>query len=277
MCRNVVGGLAALVLVASQAVAQNAAPPRQAGTQPQRAATVPGATAGVQPGQPGQQSVTQVVDQAIAACLLLGNQEEVALAQFAQEHAKSDEVKKFAKMMSDDHKQAIQKLRQIAPQLAWLGENLEQDSSSQPGAGASQSGSFGAQPGTQPGAQDGVAQAGFETGAQRAGSDPIMGQMLSLQQRVAQECLKLTQDELGKSENFDQCYIGQQVGAHIGMLAKLKGSEQFESPQLQSFIDEATKTVEKHLDKAKQIAKSYEDQSRSGSGRAANRSEDSRH
>ena len=100
--------------------------------------------------------------------------------------------------------------------------------------------------------------------------------MLSLQQQVAQQCLKLTQDELSKSDDFDRCYIGQQVGAHIGMLAKLKGSEQFASPQLKSFIDEATKSVEKHLDKAKQIAKSLEEEWRSGSTRAANRAEDSR-
>jgi len=259
MCKSFVAGLALLVLVSTQAGAQNPAQPVQPGTQPQRAVGTPGATPGVQAGG------MTTVDHAIAACLALGNQEEVALAQFAQDHAKSKEVKEFAKLMSDDHKAALQKLRQIAPQVASVGENLQagnerQDSITSNAATGLQAGTVGAQPGAQIAGPDGA----------------LFSQMLSLQQRVAQECLTLTQDELTKSEDFDRCYIGQQVGAHIGMLAKLKGSAQFASPQLRSFIDEATKTVEKHLDKAKQIAKSLEDESRSGSTRAANRAEDSR-
>jgi len=253
MCKNIASGLALLVLISSQAMAQNPGQPVQPGTQPPRTTVATGGAPGAQAGG------LTTVDQAIASCVALGNQEEIALARFAQDHAKSNEVKEFAKMMSDDHKQALQKLRQIAPQTATVGANLEA-SNSQPAAGFQQPGATGAQPG--------------QLGA--GGDGALFSQMLSLQERIAQECLSLTKEELTKSEDFDHCYIGQQVGAHIGMLAKLKGSEQFASPQLRAFIDEATKTVEKHLDKAKQIAKSLEDESRSGSTRAANRSEDSR-
>jgi putative membrane protein len=226
MCRSFVGAFAVLALAAAQAAAQTATQPRQPGQQPY-AGGVPAATAGGQAGAAAQ------LDQPIAACLLLGNQEEIALARFAQEHAKSDDVKEFAKMMDEDHRKAVEKLRQIAPQLASVGENLEAGRNAQ---GANQN-----------------------ANVQGAGAD-MFSQVLALQESVAQQCLTLTQRELGEKDGneFDRCYIGQQMGAHLGMLAKLKGSEQFASPQLKSFIQEATKTVQKHFDKTKEIAKTLE-------------------
>lgn len=247
MCRTFFGALAALALIAAHAVAQQpATQPRQPATQPQRGG-VPGTAAGVQPGaQPGNTAST--VDHAIAACFLLGNQEEIAMARFAQEHAKSDEVKEFAKMMDQDHRKAVEKLRQIAPQLAAVGENLEAGRDAQSAA----------------------------VNAQFAGADAaLFSQMLALQESVAHQCLTLTQKELGekKGSEFDRCYIGQQMGAHLGMLAKLKGSEQFASPQLRSFIQEATKTVEKHYDKTKEIAKTLESEA---THQSAQRTDESR-
>jgi predicted outer membrane protein len=246
MCRNIVGAVVALALIASQAAAQQPAQPRQPGSQP---ATRPGVVAGA---QPGGASAAAPVDQAIAACLLLGNHEEIALGRFAQEHAKSDEVKQFAKMMEQDHRKAVEKLHQIAPQLAAVGENLEAGREVQP---------------TNAQASPLVGQAAGAEGA-------LFSQMVALNERVAQECLTLTTKELANKEGaeFDRCYIGQQIGAHLGMLAKLKGSEQFASPQLQAFIQEATKTVQKHFDHAKEIAKTLE----SDAVKSAQRSGDSR-
>lgn len=236
MCRSVVGAFAALALIATQAVAQNATQPREPGARP---ATRPAVAAGAQPA-----GALTSVDQAITACLLLGNQEEIAMARFAQERAKSNEVKEFARLMDEQHRQAVQKLQQIAPQLASVGAHLDAEHGAQ---------------GTSP--QNPAAGAPVATGVPGAGADgALFSQMLALQQRVAQECLTLTQKELGAKEGseFDRCYIGQQMGAHLAMLAKLKGSEEFASPQLRTFIQEATKTVQKHFDHTKEIAKTLE-------------------
>lgn len=233
MCRNFIGAFAALAMIAAQAVAQNATQPREPGVQPRPAAR-PGAATGATSGAP--QGALTSVDHAIAACLLLGNQEEVAMAQFAQKHAKSGEVKEFARMMDEEHRQAIAKLQQLAPQLASFGEELQTS-------------------------RDGQAAQGARPRSPAGGGDEaLMTQMMALHQRVAQECLTLTQKELGAKEGseFDRCYIGQQMGAHLAMLAKLKGSDEFASPQLQAFIQEATKTVQNHFDHTKKIAKTLE-------------------
>jgi predicted outer membrane protein len=174
------------------------------------------------------------VDQAIAVCLALGNQEEVALAQFAEGRAKNQKVKQFAEIMIAQHREALEKLHRISPQLAslplQLDTNLPQGNASR--ASASQPATNG-----------------------RVGS--LDQQMIALQTSIAQQCLALTQKELGekKGAEFDQCYIGQQIGAHVAMLAELKGSEQFASEQLRVFIQDAEKTVKTHHKHAKELAK----------------------
>jgi predicted outer membrane protein len=172
------------------------------------------------------------VDQAIAVCLALGNQEEVALAQFAEGRAKNQKVKQFAEMMITQHREALEKMHRISPQLASLPLQLD---TNLPGNASRASAS---QPATNG----------------RVGN--VDQQMIALQTSIAQQCLALTQKELGEKQGaeFDQCYIGQQIGAHVAMLAKLKGSEQFASEQLRAFIQDAEKTVETHHKHAKELA-----------------------
>ena len=204
-----------------------------------------------QPGQPaaggqyaGAQgaSASAQVDQAIAACLALGNEEEIALAQFAESRVKNEKVKQFVAMMIKDHREAIEKLHKVAPHLATLNLQLDGDAG-----------------------QDGQTAAGGD----------VNQQMLALQRNVAQQCLELTQNELDEKEGaeFDRCFIGQQVGAHIAMLAKLKGSEKFASGALRSHIQEATQTVESHLQHAKELAKTLMDEA---SHESAQRDDNSR-
>jgi hypothetical protein len=84
--------------------------------------------------------------------------------------------------------------------------------------------------------------------------------MLAMQKDIAQKCLALTQRELGEYDGakFDQAYIGQQCGAHIGMLAKLTGSEQYASGELQPVLAQQQQTVEQHLQHAKQVMQQLE-------------------
>ena len=189
----------------------------------------------------GQTGQAVDLNQAIAGCLLLGNQEEIALAEFAQSRAQNPRVKEFAQTMIQDHEQAIAKLTRVAPELAQQAASLREGRPGQSGAtpGATSPASIG------------------QTTASGAGQ-----RVFELQKRIAQECLQLTQQELGQKQGaeFDKCYMASQVGAHIGMLAKLRGSQQFASGELKQVIQEAEQTVQKHLDHAKQIAKEVEQQ-----------------
>lgn len=253
MLKPITLSLALAGATAMSAVAQNPATrPAQPGQpRPAGAVTQPG-----QPGQPGAQAGS--LDQGIAACIALGNQEEIALAQYASTRAKNEKVKEFAQTMQREHTAALQKLHQVAPQLASWNLELQAGANARPAGGQTGVQQAGApqQFGNQP---NGVQQAASTQPAGAPGGHD--GQMVALQRTIAQQCLALTQRELDEAgADFDQCYIGQQVGAHIAMLAKLQGSEQFAGPELRGFIQEATKTVEQHLQHAKQIAKELKDE-----------------
>lgn len=249
--------------LASPALAQTALEPATGQSTVERArTTTPG-----QPGDPSQTlpgSVPRTTPQAvpggrannganlnreIAVWILLGNEEEVALGQFAESRAQHPEVKKFAQQMVEHHRQVIQKVQQAAPET--VDHNLQLKSTTNPRGAAS----------TTPLSETaGVRTASAET--------PVAGQPadhnqqgVQLAQAIKQECLNLTEQELAQKQGveFDKAYIGQQIGAHMGMLAQLRGSRQFASGELKPLIDEGEKMTQQHLDQAKQLMAQLKD------------------
>jgi predicted outer membrane protein len=208
-----------------------------------------------QAGQPGQRQVGQAgrlgaagqggeMDTLIASCLLLGNQEEVTLAQLAVDRAENENVKQFAQTLIDDHQKAIQKLQQHA----------------KPGTGLT------ANSGASPAGQSPTAQqytARRQDISQGTAGSGLVDQILQMQQEAAQECLSMTKSMMEEKQGaeFDKAFAGMQVGAHVGMLAKLKASEKHASPELASIIKESQQTVEQHLEHAKQLCEQLKDES----------------
>jgi predicted outer membrane protein len=224
--------------------------------------------AGAQSSTTGAQGAQQggKLDQKIATCLALGNQEEVALAQFAQDKAQNPQVKQFAQMMIEEHQQALSQLQQANPQLASLNLELQASttSSRSPG-GASTASASGRAVAT---ASDTNATAGADrsstladasssdqrgsSSASPAGPDQ---QEFQLARDIKQECLSLTQAELGRKQgaDFDKAYIGQQLVAHTQMLAELRASQRHASSRLQPWLQQGTQMTEHHLAQARTI------------------------
>lgn len=188
------------------------------------------------------------LDQSIAACLILGNQEELAVAQFAQQRAQSPEVKQFAQQMIKEHQQAISQLEKFAPQ----GVSLKLDSQA-----------AGAHTRHQPGARTPEGETRAPAGEATPHTEGDMHQqMLAVQKDVTQQRLALTQRELSEKEGakFDQCFIGQQTGAHIGMLAMLTGAAPHVSSELRSVLEQQQPGAEQHLQQAKQLMEQLDSQ-----------------
>jgi predicted outer membrane protein len=57
---------------------------------------------------------SQEVEHYLANCLLIKNQAEIDIAEFAQQHAQNEQAKQFAQQMIQDHRQFAQKLQQLA-------------------------------------------------------------------------------------------------------------------------------------------------------------------
>lgn len=196
----------------------------------------------------------QALDAQIANCLALANQEEIALCRFAMEHADSDKVKEAAKSMMEDHQAFLGKLRRFTSKDQNLelrvGKSTSKDGIRQvagtdddrrearPGGGA---------------VSPGTTAAGSSSGARMAGG--LSERLFEIERQAHQECLKLTEECLGqyKGKEFDQAFLGQQVGMHIGMIAKLNAAENDVSPELQQLIREAQKATKSHREHAEKL------------------------
>jgi len=258
-CLSAIGGM-----IAGPAWAQTATEPATGQSTVERVRQVPGSTGiATQPGtvRTATAGAEDNLDQKIATCLVLGNQGEVALAQFAQQRSQNEQVRKFAQQIIEHHQQAISKIEQAAPGV--VGLNLQLRSGVE-GAAAASPNPTGVRPAS---AEEPVASTASTA---NAGHDQ---RGVQLAQAVKQECLNLTQQELAQKQGveFDKAYIGQQVGAHIGMLAELRGSKSFASAQLQPVIAEGEQMTQKHLAEAKQIMSQLKDQQGSPSAQTSQR------
>lgn len=146
------------------------------------------------------------MDQFIATCLLIGNQEEVALAQEAVNRAQNENVKQFAQTLVDDHQKAIQRLQAHAK----TGMGLEGAASVTASADA---GSNQIAANASPTAQQyTVNRVNADRDSAGAGG---LDKVLKMQQQAAQECLSMTKSIMAEKQGveFDKAFAGSQIGA----------------------------------------------------------------
>lgn len=194
-------------------------------------------------------STHSMIDEAIASCLILKNQEEIELAQFAAERSQNAEVRNFAQMLIQDHQQLVQKLQPFAKHEITLQGSTKDRANVAAQAGADRRDG-------QPTSERNVT---LDRDARSAHSgdhaDDIHRQMFQIAQAEAQECLRLAKNELTKfqGDKFDQAFLGQQIAAHLAMNAKLKAPEGHVSNSLEQVLQQARQSTEQHQRTAEQL------------------------
>jgi predicted outer membrane protein len=273
----------------SAIVAQQATTPRNPGTeralQPQSDAANPPGQRGVapqidpaQPGRtaPGRQPYTanfrgtpqnagqagQEVDLYLANCLLKHNKAEVEFAEFAQQQSQNPAVKQFAEQMAKDHQQLVQKLQPLAGAQAATERNTTSplDANAPDGVDRTKLDATGGRPGT----TDAAASAtGAVTNRLATIGNPALSQLAGIERKIAERCQQALREELQQKTGaeFDECYIGSQIGGHMHMLAALEVIGQESQGQLKQLANEAQPTVQSHLEHAKQLAKQLKSES----------------
>lgn len=209
----------------------------------------------------GQHYGQQGVSDQIVQLLIHMNRGEIKCSKKGQEQAQSEQVKQFAQEMVDAHTQYLQKLQQAAGQSA----QPPTTASNQRGQREQQ-----AQPGQQPqritpqtpssdvarDQQRDSIQTEVETEAASDGS--FLGYVIQLGEQRG----KLMEQELQQKQGaeWDKCFMGQQILMHTEALAALQSAQNQVSESLQGVISEGIQTTQAHLEKAKSIAKSLEQQ-----------------
>lgn len=190
----------------------------------------------------------QTADRQLAACLIVDNQGEIALGKLAEQRAKDKDVKEFGEKMVKDHTDFMQQLEKFA------------------GTGGERANSridirtSGAEAATQTSPQGTTDRAPAGTIAQPMGSQPL--DFVALKQQIGQKCLDMEKHVLEEKEGsqFDKCYIGGQIGAHMHVLATLEVVRNHASPELAVVLDKGIETTKAHLDHAQKIAKTLDQQ-----------------
>ncbi|HEY4234274.1 MAG TPA: DUF4142 domain-containing protein [Lacipirellulaceae bacterium] len=105
-----------------------------------------------------------------------------------------------------------------------------------------------------------------QTLQQFIGSQQPSDQRSQIERQIAERCTADLKKELeGKSgREFDDCYIGAQIGGHMHMQAALAVISEHASGQLRDIVKDAQPTVDKHLDRAKKLMEQLDKSTSSG-------------
>jgi predicted outer membrane protein len=181
----------------------------------------------------------QQVEQ-LAGWLAMCNHVEVEISRLATERANNVKVKQFAERMVEAHTKYQGKLKQFMPQA-----DSQEDAAVDP----------------QPDAQAAT--------AKRRQANRNHGALMQVGIQTSKNKLALTKQMLEKYEgqDFDMGYLGQQIIAHIDMLATLHAMEKRGTPEFQQVVKQAIQDTEGHLKQAHSIAMQLED--KEGGGRTA--------
>jgi len=259
--------MVAALLVSGQAGAQQAGQTRQQGQVLQN--QVKQGRAQAQQAQPGQQpqqrtAYRQVQGQAshadheIASWLILCNEKEVALSQLAEKRAESKAVKDFAEKMAQGHAEFAKQLRAFAPDAPRLTAGAAQErtgarSDGQPADNTRRDPANDKPQENRPNPQGQPQQTQPQQAQHEPGQLPMAAISLQLAQRGLAACEQELKAKQGKE--FDQDFMGEQLGMHLEAWNTMQVLKQYASPQLAGIINQGIEHTEQHLNQIRQIRK----------------------
>ena len=209
------------------------------------------------------QGQAQNADQTLASCVAIANQEEIAIAKFAQDKLKHEDAKEFAAMLVKDHQAFLQKLQKFAPEASREGYLMDRASDTENRNSKQESSA------TEKRQQKQTTQRQDE---QQVVAKPELNQsldMLALQRELAENCIQSAKQKMSKKDDseIDACFIGHQIANHEAMKNKLQVFERHASGELGQVLAAGLQTTEQHLKKAEEIMKKLDQDSSSRSNR----------
>ncbi len=240
-----------------------------------------------------RQGQSKTCDHAMASCIAIANQEEVALGELGSKKGQNEDVKAFAQMLAQDHQAFLEKLRQFAPEASaagFLRNDTREVNAKAPRAQVTQAAAddatkeevkiekTAATEESEDKDSDTKEATTKETttkqsttvkesnGADRDAADNGARQ-LQIEREVAQQCLAQATEKLSSEsdEKFDRCFIGMQIAMHQGMKARLTVYQRHASSELSQVLAAGLQKTEEHLAKAEDIMKSLEQDSSTSS------------
>lgn len=225
-------------------------------------------------------------DSQLAACLIVDNEGEIAIAKFVASKSQNSDVKEFAETMVAEHEAFLKKLSQFS---ATSSIPRDPTTHSQPNrdSATTTTNRDNSNAANNPNAnRDNTAANNQNANNQNVNRDPNAApntnpnpairtnttaavahgglDHIRIKQEIGRACVETMKKELGdkKGAKFDECYVGSQIGMHLHMADTLKVLKNYASPQLRAVLEEGEKTTAEHLDHARTLMKDLEKDSR---------------
>jgi predicted outer membrane protein len=212
------------------------------------------------------------VERYFANCLLKNNQAEIEISQFAAQQSQNPKVKQYAEELVKDHQKVVQELQPIASGSAAVrsagstsldatansdANRLATDTARAPGSSGTDTAARGTESrsGTSATGRD-TAESPSATHNAANGNDALM-QVAQIEEKINDRCNQSLREELQQKSGaeFDAAFLGSQIAGHMHLLAALEVIPQESQGQLKQIAEDAKPTVQKHLDKAKELMK----------------------
>ena len=177
-------------------------------------------------------------DSVLTTWLLVDNENEIAIARIGVQRATNPDVKQFAQRMIDDHGTFVQKLNQVSTSGARVGQTDR----------------TGQEPTRNDPSRTG--QPADASGIRALGSFDHERLVRELGQKCLESTTKMLQEKQGAE--FDRCFMGMQIGMHTKAADTLEVFRNHASSTLKPTLDEGLKTVQTHLQHAKELVKRTE-------------------
>lgn len=240
MKRTIVSAVSLAVIFAGlQGFAQVRQDRPQRGDQPQ-----------AEPTRPAHEGSHQgSIESKLALWLATCNNVQIEVSQLAAQKASDPAVKQFAQQMVEEHSRLNTQLAQFVARSdrdrLRTAATGGQDRTRTPGQTDLRQQTDAAQHQTE-------LQRRTETAVGRAGHDPFEEIAAEAARKSAQMITGLLQEKQGTQ--FDMCYAGLQVFAHINFVAELEAMQGHGSEQFQQVVTKATQATKSDLERAKELA-----------------------
>jgi len=204
-------------------------------------------------------------DQQIAALVHGAAHNEIEILKFAQAKIQAEEIRQFAEQMIREHTPGCEAMKNLAGHLA---NPPSATAASAPTTSATATAPLNVpslaprtaapNPTPQPSAD-----VHFSDVVTRGGSAAAGGSLdwLNIHKEMGQQCLADTKQELSAKEGseFDHCFLGQQIGAHMHVITTLKVLRNYASAELRQKLDDELQLATTHLQHAKHLAEQMKD------------------
>ncbi|MFO1019452.1 MAG: DUF4142 domain-containing protein [Planctomycetales bacterium] len=220
-----------------------------------------------------QKHTANHLDECLATMVIYGNQNEIRASQIAVEKATSPAVKQFAQQMVQQHQEFLTKLEPFGKtgqsSAHRRGDRKEQTAAyrfKNKGQQENETANRDAEK-RDSNAQDnkpekskiqqtgGTADVNPQDNNRQDNMFAFHHKLGEIHQEMAQQCRQSMEKELNSKTgaDFDNCYVGMQIAAHMHMLDSLTVFERHASPELKAVFEQGRQTTQTHLDHAKNL------------------------